>query len=84
MIEEHFGDGSSRGISITYSYDGEKLLGTGGAVRRALDLLEDDFLLIYGDSFMDIDYAETLYRYERGKAEGARALMSVLGPIIVA
>ena len=26
MIEEHFGDGSSRGISITYSYDGEKLL----------------------------------------------------------
>ncbi|MBO4890366.1 MAG: HAD-IIIA family hydrolase [Lachnospiraceae bacterium] len=78
MIEEHFGDGSSRGISITYSYDGEKLLGTGGAVRRALDLLEDDFLLIYGDSFMDIDYAETLYRYERGKAAGERALMTVL------
>ena len=78
MIEEYYGDGSSRNISIKYSYDGEKLLGTGGAVRRALDLLEDDFLLIYGDSFMDIDYAETLYRYERGKAEGARALMTVL------
>ena len=78
MIEEHFGDGSDRGISISYSYDGEKLLGTGGAVRRALKLLEDDFLLLYGDSFMDIDYAETLYRYERGKAAGARALMSVL------
>ena len=78
MIEEHFGDGSNRGISISYSYDGEKLLGTGGAVRRALKLLEDDFLLLYGDSFMDIDYAETLYRYERGKAAGAKALMSVL------
>ncbi len=78
MIEEYYGDGSSRGISIKYSYDGEKLLGTGGAVRRAIDLLEDDFLLIYGDSFMDIDYAETVYRYERGKAEGARALMTVL------
>ena len=78
MIEEHYGDGSDRGINIRYSYDGEKLLGTGGAVRRALDLLEDDFLLLYGDSFMDIDYAETLYRYERGKAAGARALMSVL------
>ena len=78
MIEEYYGDGSSRDISISYSYDGEKLLGTGGAVRRALDLLEDDFLLIYGDSFMDIDYAETLYRYQRGKEEGARALMSVL------
>ncbi|MCR5672654.1 MAG: HAD-IIIA family hydrolase [Lachnospiraceae bacterium] len=78
MIEEYYGDGSSRDISIKYSYDGEKLLGTGGAVRRALDLLEDDFLLMYGDSFMDIDYAETLYRYERGKAAGARALMTVL------
>ncbi len=78
MIEEHYGDGSSRGITIKYSYDGEKLLGTGGAVRRALPLLSDDFLLLYGDSFMDIDYAETLYRYERCKAEGAKALMSVL------
>lgn len=78
MIEEYFGDGSSRGISIKYSQDGEKLLGTGGAVRRALPLLEDDFLLIYGDSFMDIDYAETLYRYEAGKAAGNRALMTVL------
>ncbi len=78
MIEQYYGNGSSRGISIQYSYDGEKLLGTGGAVRGALDLLEDDFLLLYGDSFMDIDYAETLYRYERGKASGARALMTVL------
>ena len=78
MIEEHYGDGSDRGISIKYSYDGEKLLGTGGAVRSAMKYLADDFLLIYGDSFMDIDYAETLYRYEKGKAAGARALMTVL------
>ena len=46
MIEDHYGDGRDRNISIQYSYDGEKLLGTGGAVRRAYDLLEDDFLLI--------------------------------------
>ena len=78
MIEKYYGNGSSRNISIRYSYDGEKLLGTGGAVRRAIDLLEDDFLLIYGDSFMDIDYAQTLYRYVKGKENGARALMTVL------
>ena len=77
MIEEYYGDGSSRGISIVYSRDGEKLLGTGGAVRRALSFLEEDFLLIYGDSFMDIDYAETLYRYEKGKENGADMLMTV-------
>ena len=78
MIEEYYGDGSSLGISITYCYDGKELLGTGGAVRRAYDLLEDDFLLMYGDSFMDIDYEETLYRYFEGKSRGMRALMTVL------
>lgn len=78
MIEEYYGDGSQRGIAIKYCYDGEKLLGTGGAVRRAYDYLEDDFVLMYGDSFMDIDYAECVYRYFEGKKSGARALMTVL------
>ncbi|MCR4656450.1 MAG: HAD-IIIA family hydrolase [Lachnospiraceae bacterium] len=78
MIEEYYGDGSSQGISIKYCYDGKELLGTGGAVRRAYDLLEDDFLVIYGDSFMDIDYEETIYRYLAGKTEGRQALMTVL------
>ncbi|MCR5507862.1 MAG: HAD-IIIA family hydrolase [Lachnospiraceae bacterium] len=78
MIEEYYGDGSRLGISVTYCYDGKELLGTGGAVRRAYGLLEDDFLLMYGDSFMDIDYEETLYRYFEGKSRGMRALMTVL------
>ena len=78
MIEEYYKDGSDKGISIKYCYDGEKLLGTGGAVRRAYDFLEDDFILMYGDSFMDIDYAECIYRYYEGKNRGNRALMTVL------
>ena len=78
MIEDHYGDGSDRGISIQYCYDGEELLGTGGAVRRAYDFLESDFILMYGDSFMDIDFEETLYRYEHGKKNGIQGLMTVL------
>ena len=78
MIEEYYGDGSSNGISITYCYDGKELLGTGGAIRRAYDYLEDDFLVMYGDSFMDIDYEETIYRYFEGKQHGKRAVMTVL------
>ena len=62
LIERHYGDGSSFDVSIFYSRDGEKLRGTGGAIRNAYPLLEEDFLLIYGDSFMDIDYRETIYR----------------------
>ncbi|MCR5107067.1 MAG: HAD-IIIA family hydrolase [Lachnospiraceae bacterium] len=78
MIEEYYGDGSDRDISITYCYDGKELLGTGGAIKRALDHLEEDFLVTYGDSFMDIDYEETIYRYFTGKAQGKRAVMTIL------
>lgn len=78
MIEDYYKDGSDRGISIKYCYDGKKLLGTGGAVRRALDSIEDDFLLMYGDSFMDIDYEETVYRFYEGKKNGKHAVMTVL------
>lgn len=80
MIEDYFGNGRRYGenVSISYSYDGEKLLGTGGAVVRALPLLEDEFLLIYGDSFMDVDYMEVLYRYREGKRSGRGGLMTVL------
>lgn len=78
MIEDYFGDGSRYGIKIDYCYDGKELLGTGGAVRRALDLIEEDFLLMYGDSFMDINYEECVYRYFKGKESGRRAIMTVL------
>ena len=55
QIEEYFGDGRRLGLRIGYSR--EKVpLGTGGALRDARDLLNDAFLLIYGDSFLPIDY----------------------------
>lgn len=78
QIEAYFGDGSRFGVQIVYSYDGEALLGTGGAVRKALPLLEEDFLLIYGDSFMDINYFEVVVRYWQGLRAGKRALMTVM------
>lgn len=77
-IEEYFGDGSRWGVEIRYSIDGERLLGTGGAVRKALPLLEKDFFLIYGDSFMDINYLEVVVRYHNGIRKGKRALMTVM------
>ena len=75
QLEQHVGDGSSRGIEVRYSYDGEKLMGTGGAIRRALHLLGDVFWVMYGDSYMDIDYAGVLGHFDRS---GADALMTVL------
>lgn len=75
MVERELGDGSQLGMSIRYSYDGDKLVGTGGALIRALPLLGDPFLVIYGDSYLDCDYAGA----ERAFVEsGKLGLMTVL------
>ncbi|HWQ67132.1 MAG TPA: sugar phosphate nucleotidyltransferase [Methanospirillum sp.] len=56
QIEEYVRDGSQFGLSVRYSYDGEILLGTGGAVKKATPLLPEAFFILYGDSYLDIDY----------------------------
>ena len=56
MIVEQYGDGSKWGVEIKYSFDGDKLLGTGGALIRALPLLGEAFYVLYGDSYLPIDY----------------------------
>jgi len=56
-IQAALGDGSRFGIHLQYAFDGPKLLGTGGALRRALPLLGPRFLILYGDSYLDCDCA---------------------------
>lgn len=56
MIVEQYGDGSKWGVEIQYSFDGKKLLGTGGALIRALPMLGDAFYVLYGDSYLPVDY----------------------------
>lgn len=56
MITDYYGNGAKWGVQIDYSFDGEKLLGTGGALIRALPLLGDAFYVLYGDSYLPIDY----------------------------
>jgi NDP-sugar pyrophosphorylase family protein len=56
MIQREFGDGSAFGLRLDYAFDGPKLLGTGGALKRALPLLGMEFFVLYGDSYLPIDY----------------------------
>jgi dolichol-phosphate mannosyltransferase len=63
------------GISISYSFDGPDLDGTLGAVRRALPLLGDRFLVLYGDTYLTVDYAKADRAW---RASGMPAMMSVL------
>jgi NDP-sugar pyrophosphorylase family protein len=56
MIRSEFGDGREFGVKLEYSFDGQKLLGTGGALKRALPLLGDEFFVLYGDSYLPVKY----------------------------
>jgi NDP-sugar pyrophosphorylase family protein len=55
-IVEAYGDGAKWGVRIDYSFDGPKLLGTGGALIQALPKLAEAFYVLYGDSYLPIDY----------------------------
>jgi N-acetyl-alpha-D-muramate 1-phosphate uridylyltransferase len=74
MIENLFGDGKRLGVRLEYSYDGEPLLGTGGAIKKLLPKLPEDFFVLYGDSYLPIDY-QAVATYFRASAR--TALMTV-------
>jgi NDP-sugar pyrophosphorylase family protein len=74
QIERFVGDGSSFGVQVDYIVDGPTLLGTGGAVRRALGRLGPEFLVTYCDSWLDAPYAPVV---EAFRASGRPALMCV-------
>jgi NDP-sugar pyrophosphorylase family protein len=56
MIQSAVGDGSKFNLKISYSSDGSKLLGTGGAIKKALPKLGDEFFILYGDTFLPINF----------------------------
>lgn len=74
MIEQEFGDGARFDIEIRYSFDGPVLLGTGGALRKALPMLGDAFFVLYGDSYLPTDFIAVEKAW---RASGKPGLMTV-------
>ena len=74
QIREYAGDGSNFGLHIQYSFDGPRLLGTAGAIRRALPLLGTRFFVLYGDSYLHCDYGSVERHFLQS---GKLGLMSV-------
>jgi mannose-1-phosphate guanylyltransferase len=69
QIEARFGNGERLGLEISYAREREPM-GTGGALRAARDKLQDAFLVIYGDSYLPIQYCEVLQRLISAGAGG--------------
>ena len=63
QIEQIVGDGSQFGIVVEYSDDGTTLLGTGGALGKALPLLGPEFFVLYGDSFLPVSFSTVEQAY---------------------
>jgi NDP-sugar pyrophosphorylase family protein len=55
IISNYFGDGSEIGIKLEYSREKE-LLGTGGGLKHAYDMLDENFILLNGDTYLDLDF----------------------------
>lgn len=74
QVERALGDGAQFGVRIRYAHDGDRLAGTGGAVIKALPKLGHAFFVLYGDTFLDIDYRQVEQAFLDAKTS---ALMTV-------
>ncbi len=75
MIEDLIGTGKSFDLEVAYSYDGNTLLGTGGALKQARAKLGDHFFVLYGDSYLPIDFSKVKQAFAK---QNKLALMTIL------
>ena len=67
-IIDYFGDGSKRGINISY-YIEKKPLGTGGALLAIKDLVSERFFVLYADVYSDVNLLKFLDFHKSKKAD---------------
>ena len=75
LIKNYVKDGKQFGLSVKYSKDGAQLLGTAGAIWNALPLLEENFFILYGDSYLMIECENIQKIFQR---QNKAALMTIL------
>jgi NDP-sugar pyrophosphorylase family protein len=78
-VEAVFGDGSGHGVRIRYAVE-DTPLGTGGAVRNALDLLDERTIVLNGDVLTDVDLGALVARHVSQGASATILLTPVTNP----
>jgi len=75
QIKQYVLDGARWGFRVGYSFENpDQLLGTGGTLVHALPLLDESFLVLYGDSYLPTRYDSVARAFKEGSEE---ALMCV-------
>lgn len=64
IIKDHFGTGSKWKIEIDYSFE-DRPLGTGGALKFAKEKLDKEFFLLFGDSYLPINYKQMISDFKK-------------------
>ena len=67
LIEKHFGDGGKVGVQIRYVLEKEPL-GTAGAVLAGMEFLADRFVVMYGDTMVNVDLDRIWNAHEKARA----------------
>ena len=67
LIEEYVGNGHKWDLNVQYSYDGDTLLGTGGAIKKAFKILPETFMVLYGDSYLDVELKPIIEKFEHDR-----------------
>lgn len=57
VIRDHFGNGEKFGVKISY-YNEEIPLGTAGALAELRDRMEENFILLFGDLYVNVDFSK--------------------------
>ncbi len=74
LLQDFVGNGSAFQLSVSYSFDGEQLLGTAGALKKALSLVSEHFFVLYGDSYLTCDFLAAQHAFLRSEK---KALMTL-------
>lgn len=70
QLEAYVGNGASFGVDVEYSRDGAVLLGTAGALKNAEPMLRPLFWVMYGDTYLDVSFAEVFEAFRDSPALG--------------
>ncbi len=64
-VKDFFGDGARVGLTVVYSEEKGKLLGTGGAIKQAQNLLDECTFIINGDTYLPINYMDVAKAFHK-------------------